>query len=133
LIVLGGTREEALAGAVAAAAAARDVPLVILPFPGGIVRSGSKVGSKYKALKASTNEAYCPTLRGVVPSELPAGVNASYEIVVDGIADWAVSDAMKAALHAACRVPGVRRITAGNYCGKLGKHHLHLRDLIGGD
>jgi formylmethanofuran--tetrahydromethanopterin N-formyltransferase len=133
LIVMGETQAAALTGASAAAGAANAVPGVILPFPGGVVRSGSKVGSKYKGLKASTNEAYCPTLRGVVPSELPDGVNASYEIVIDGLTDGAVKESMRAGLHAACRVPGVRRVSAGNFGGKLGKHHLHIRELVEGE
>ena len=132
LIFLGETRATALHAAEVAVAAARRVPGVIAPFPGGVVRSGSKVGSKYKALRASTNEAYCPTLRGVVKSELPAGANAAYEIVLDGLSLVAVADAMRAALDAACRVPGLKRVTAGNYGGKLGPHHLHLRDLLPG-
>jgi formylmethanofuran--tetrahydromethanopterin N-formyltransferase len=130
LIVMGGTRAEALAGASAAADAAAAVPDVVLPFPGGIVRSGSKVGSRYKTLKASTNEAYCPTLRGVVPSDLPDGVNAAYELVIDGLTEAAVGRAMTVALHAACIVPGVRRVSAGNYGGKLGKYHIHLKELL---
>ena len=36
----------------------------ILPFPGGIVRSGSKIGGKYKGMIASTNDAFAPTLSG---------------------------------------------------------------------
>ena len=71
-----------------------------------------------------------PTLRGLVPSELPDGVNAAYEIVIDGFTLEAVSHAMKVGLHAACGVAGVRRVTAGNYGGKLGKFHIPLRDLI---
>jgi formylmethanofuran--tetrahydromethanopterin N-formyltransferase len=130
LIILGETLAAALAGASAAAAASRAVPDVILPFPGGVVRAGSKVGSKYKALKSSTNEAYCPTLRGVVPSELPDGVNAAYEIVIDGFSFDTVSRSMRAGLHAACRIAGVRCVTAGNYGGKLGKFHIHLKDLL---
>src|SRR5262249_55407945 len=65
-LILGESQATALAAAETAAAAIRQVPGVILPFPGGIVRSGSKVGSRYKKLKASTNDAYCPTLRGLV-------------------------------------------------------------------
>ncbi|HLJ09696.1 MAG TPA: formylmethanofuran--tetrahydromethanopterin N-formyltransferase, partial [Planctomycetaceae bacterium] len=83
-LILGETQAAALAAAEAAVAAIRSVPGVILPFPGGVVRSGSKVGSKYKKLRASTNDAYCPTLRGSVKSALPDGVNAAYEIVIDG-------------------------------------------------
>ena len=91
-------------------------PGVILPFPGGIVRSGSKVGSKYKKLRASTNDAYCPTLRGLVQSALPEGVNAVYEIVIDGLDLAAVENATRVGVQAACR-PGILGISAGNYGG----------------
>jgi formylmethanofuran--tetrahydromethanopterin N-formyltransferase len=129
LILLGDTQVNTLAAAERAVAAMRTVPGVILPFPGGVVRSGSKVGSKYKALRASTNEAYCPTLRGVVKSELPDGVNAVYEVVVDGLTPGDVEAAMWAGMSAAVDGPGLKRITAGNYGGKLGPHHIHLRKL----
>ncbi len=129
LILLGESQPAALAAAEAAATAARTVPGVILPFPGGVVRSGSKVGSKYPTLRASTNEAFCPTLREVVPSELPAGVNAAYEVVIDGLTLDAVAAAMLAGMLATSRVPGLVRITAGNYGGKLGPHHIHLKTL----
>jgi formylmethanofuran--tetrahydromethanopterin N-formyltransferase len=129
-LILGETPATALAAAEAAVEAIRKIPGVILPFPGGIVRSGSKVGSKYKGLKASTNEAYCPTLRGLVNSALPEGVNAVYEIVMDGLDLASVENAMRAGIKAACR-PGIVRITAGNYGGKLGPHHIHLHKLFG--
>ncbi len=103
---------------------------VALPFPGGIVRSGSKVGSRYPKLKASTNDAYCPTLRGLTQTELPDQCHAVYEIVIDGLSFDAVQSAMKRGLHAAAGCPGILRITAGNYGGKLGKHHFHLKDLL---
>jgi formylmethanofuran--tetrahydromethanopterin N-formyltransferase len=131
LIVMGETVSVALAGVSAAANAAAAVPDVILPFPGGVVRSGSKVGSKYPKLKASTNEAYCPTLRGAVLSELPDGVNAAYELVIDGLTAVSVAAAMRAGLHAATRVSGVKRLSAGNYGGKLGKFHFPLREQVG--
>jgi len=108
--------------------AIRELPDVILPFPGGIVRSGSKVGSRYPKLKASTNEAYCPTLRGTVASALPEGVNAVYEIVIDGLSAERVAEAMKVGIAAASR-EGIVRISAGNYGGKLGPFHFHLRRL----
>jgi formylmethanofuran--tetrahydromethanopterin N-formyltransferase len=110
--------------------AIRKIPGVLLPFPGGIVRSGSKVGSKYKKLKASTNDAYCPTLRSVVKSALPEGVNAVYEIVIDGVDQNAVEEATRVGIRAAC-IPGVMRITAGNYGGSLGPVHLYLHKLLG--
>jgi formylmethanofuran--tetrahydromethanopterin N-formyltransferase len=130
-LILGETQERALAAATAAAAALRDLPGVILPFPGGIVRSGSKVGSRYKKLRASTNDAYCPTLRGQVKSALPQGVNAVYEIVIDGLDQAAVEQAMRVGVQAACK-PGILRISAGNYGGRLGPFHLHLHKLLQG-
>ncbi|MBI3863599.1 MAG: formylmethanofuran--tetrahydromethanopterin N-formyltransferase [Planctomycetia bacterium] len=130
LLICGVDQAAALSAAEHAARAIRHLPDVILPFPGGIVRSGSKVGSKYKKLKASTNDAYCPTLRAVVESELPAEAQAVYEIVIDGLSPEAVRAAMRAGLHAACDTPGVVRVTAGNYGGKLGPFHFHLRELI---
>jgi formylmethanofuran--tetrahydromethanopterin N-formyltransferase len=129
LILLGDTQANTLAASEAAVAEMRKVPGVILPFPGGVVRSGSKVGSKYQALRASTNDAYCPTLRGVVRSELPDGVNAVYEIVIDGLTLAGVEAAMWAGMLAASRCLGVRKITAGNYGGKLGPHHIRLDEL----
>jgi len=130
LLICGIDQASALTAAEHAAAAIRKLPDVILPFPGGIVRSGSKVGSRYKKLKASTNDAYCPTLRGLVASELPETANAVYELVIDGLSEARVAEAMKVGLEAACRVKGVVRITAGNYGGKLGPFHFHLRNLL---
>ena len=102
---------------------------VIAPFPAGVARSGSKVGSIYKALKASTADAYCPTLRGRVESKLHEGVNCALEIVIDGIDEQSVATAMKSGLKAIAS-PNVIAISAGNYGGKLGKYHFHLRELI---
>ena len=129
-LIIGASQAEALAAAAAAVAAIRSVPGVILPFPGGVVRSGSKVGSKYKKLRASTNDAYCPTLRGLVKSALPDGANAVYEIVIDGVDLASVENATRVGVRAACR-PGVLGVTAGNYGGKLGPFHLHLHKLLG--
>ncbi len=128
-LILAATQPEGLAAAEAAVAAMRQVPGVILPFPGGVVRSGSKVGSRYKKLRASTNDAYCPTLRGNVKSALPDGVNAVYEIVIDGVDQNAVEQATRVGIRAAC-IPGVLGITAGNYGGTLGPVHLHLHQLL---
>jgi formylmethanofuran--tetrahydromethanopterin N-formyltransferase len=130
LLICGRDPGETLTAATAAAVAMRTVKGVILPFPGGIVRSGSKVGSKYKGLKASTNDAYCPTLRGLTASELPEDCAAVYELVADGLDFGVVQTALRAGLHAAANSPGVIKITAGNYGGKLGKHHFHLKDLL---
>jgi formylmethanofuran--tetrahydromethanopterin N-formyltransferase len=123
----------ALAAAEAAVEAMRGVRGVILPFPGGIVRAGSKVGAKkYKNMIASTNDAYCPTLRGRsgVDSQIPGGANSVLEIVIDGLDRASIEEAMRVGLAAACR-PGVVEITAGNYGGKLGKHHFRLHELAG--
>ncbi|HZZ77501.1 MAG TPA: formylmethanofuran--tetrahydromethanopterin N-formyltransferase [Gemmataceae bacterium] len=128
-LILAATQSQGLAAAESAVAAMRRLPGVIMPFPGGVVRSGSKVGSRYKKLRASTNDAYCPTLRGVVNSALPEGANAVYEIVIDGIDQNAVEEAMRVGIRAAC-APGIVRITAGNYGGTLGPVHLHLHKLL---
>lgn len=130
LLICGRRSDSALLAAEAAADAIRLLRDVALPFPGGIVRSGSKVGSQYPRLKASTNDAYCPTLRAVTKTELPADCQCVYELVIDGLSFESVRAAMKAGLHAAAAIPDVVRITAGNYGGKLGKHHYHLRELI---
>jgi formylmethanofuran--tetrahydromethanopterin N-formyltransferase len=132
LLILAKDQPAALAAAEAAAAAMRGVRGVILPFPGGIVRAGSKVGAKrYKSMIASTNEAYCPTVRGRigVASELPRSVNSVLEIVIDGLDRAAIEQAMRVGLDAACR-PGVVQISAGNYGGKLGKHVFKLYDVL---
>ncbi len=129
LIILGTDGRSALGAAENAVAAIRHLPDVILPFPGGIVRSGSKVGSKYKALRASTNTAFCPTLRGAVESLLPPEAQCAYEIVIDGLTLEAVERATAHAVRAACR-PGIVRISAGNYGGKLGPYHIRLRDVL---
>ena len=105
---------------------------VVMPFPGGVCRSGSKAGSlKYK-LKASTNHPFCPKLRGVTDdSQIPDGVGCVYEIVINGLNLDAVKKAMAEGIKAAAGVPGVLRISAGNYGGKLGPYHAYLKDLLG--
>jgi len=130
LLLLATDQSAALDAAQRAARAMRQVRDCILPFPGGIVRAGSKVGSQYNGLKASTNHLYCPTLRGQVATELPREIGAVYELVIDGLSQEAVQTAMRVGLHAACVVPGLLRVTAGNYGGKLGPFHFALRDLL---
>jgi formylmethanofuran--tetrahydromethanopterin N-formyltransferase len=132
LLIMGKSAAATLQAAEAAVKAIRAVPDVIMPFPGGIARSGSKVGSKYK-LRASTNDAYCPTLRGAVTSALDADVASILEIVIDGLSPQAVAAAMRAGLAALLRrgaARGVVRVSAGNYGGKLGPHHFHLKELL---
>jgi formylmethanofuran--tetrahydromethanopterin N-formyltransferase len=128
-IILAESQPSALAAAEAAVDAIRVVPDVILPFPGGIVRSGSKIGSIYKGQGVSTNTAYCPTIRRQVDSALPEGVNSVMEIVIDGLDEGAVREATRVGIQAACR-PGVLRISAGNYGGKLGQYHFHLHKIL---
>jgi formylmethanofuran--tetrahydromethanopterin N-formyltransferase len=132
LLLLGRDFATTLAVAEAAADAARRVRDVILPFPGGIARSGSKIGSRYKGVVASTNEAFCPTLKARPGSLLPTTVGAVLELVIDGLSAAAVAAAMRAALHAATAggSGGLLRVTAGNYGGQLGRHHFALRDLV---
>jgi formylmethanofuran--tetrahydromethanopterin N-formyltransferase len=132
LLIMGRSSQATLAAAEAAVKAIDGVPDVITPFPGGIVRSGSKVGSKYKA-PASTNEAYCPTLQGAVKSALDPEIASVLEIVIDGLTPGAVAAAMRAGLAAIVKLGpkrGATRVGAGNYGGKLGPHHFHLKDLL---
>jgi formylmethanofuran--tetrahydromethanopterin N-formyltransferase len=132
-LILARDQRAALSAAERAVKAMQNVRNVIMPFPGGVVRSGSKVGSKYKTLMASTNDAYCPTLVGVTQSSLPAGVGCVLEIVIDGLDAQSISTAMREGIHAACARGGSRGvigITAGNYGGKLGPHHFHLREIV---
>ena len=127
-LILGESPEATLEAAERAVEAMKKVREVVLPFPGGIVRSGSKTTSKYKFLRASTNTAYCPTIRGQTESALSEGVNSVLEIVIDGLDERAVREATRVGIEAACR-PGIVRISAGNYGGNLGQYHIHLREL----
>jgi len=130
LLILGKDQKATLKAASAATKAMRELTDIILPFPNGVVRSGSKVGSKYKKLIASTNDAYCPTLRGVVDnSELDEGINSVLEIVIDGLTLEAVEQAMRIGVTAAAK-PGIKKISAGNYGGGLGQYHIHLHQLL---
>ena len=133
IIVMGASAETTLAATERAVEAIAAVPDVILPFPGGIARSGSKVGSKYKGVVASTNDAYCPTLKGSGRSALDSDIASVLEIVIDGLSSTAVSEAMRAGVRAILMLGperGALRIGAGNYGGKLGPHHYHLKDLL---
>lgn len=130
IIIQAATQAAGLAAGRRAAAAMAPLPGVITPFPGGVCRSGSKVGAnKYKSLHASTAEAYCPTLRDQVKSELVAGTNAAYEIVIDGVDEPAIAAAMRAATEAAAG-DGVLAISASNYGGQLGKYAFRMHDLF---
>jgi formylmethanofuran--tetrahydromethanopterin N-formyltransferase len=132
-LILARSADAALAAAEAAADVMASRTGVILPFPGGVVRSGSKVGSRrIKSMIASTNDAFCPTLRAVTTSALPEGVNSVLEIVINGTDAEVIAGAMRAGIDAACR-EGVFSITAGNYGGKLGPHHFHLRKIMGAE
>ncbi len=133
VLVLARSRAQALQACESAIAAIMPLRGVIAPFPGGIVRSGSKVGSKYAKLPASTNDRYCPTLRGVTDSALGAEVSAVMEIVLDALSDAEMRMAMHAAMVAICELGaegGVLRLSAGNYGGKLGKFHYPLREIL---
>ncbi|MGH7629141.1 MAG: formylmethanofuran--tetrahydromethanopterin N-formyltransferase [Gemmatimonadales bacterium] len=129
-LILAGSAEAALAASEAAVEVIDPLPGIIMPFPGGVVRSGSKVGSRRsKTMIASTNDAFCPTLRAVTTSALPEGVNSVLEIVINGVDAPAIARAMRLGIDAACR-EGVVAISAGNYGGKLGPHHFHLQRIM---
>jgi formylmethanofuran--tetrahydromethanopterin N-formyltransferase len=135
LLLLARDTDAALAVATAAVAAMQRLPNVVMPFPGGVVRSGSKVGSKYTSLSASTNDAFCPGLFGLVQhSELSAETRCVLEIVIDGLSEADVAAAMRAGIEAGIAIGaagGLLRISAGNYGGKLGPFHFHLHKLLG--
>ena len=128
-ILQGTNLDETLAAARRAVTAIAALPGVITPFPGGVVRSGSKVGSRYEGLRASTNDAFCPGLAGRVATELVPGAACGLEIVIDGIDEPTVAAAMAAGIRAAA-APGIVGISAGNYGGKLGKFHFHLHQVL---
>ena len=132
-LILAESQPQALAACEAAIDAMRRMPNVIMPFPGGVVRSGSKVGSKYKALNASTNDAFCPTLKGQTKTELSPEIESVMEIVIDGLTAEDINQAMRVGIEAACSLGpqnGIRRISAGNYGGKLGPFLFHLQEIM---
>jgi formylmethanofuran--tetrahydromethanopterin N-formyltransferase len=132
--ILGDTLENTLKASMDAAKAINDLEGVITSFPGGVCRSGSKTGSlKYaKFMHASTNHKYCPTLKDeIADSELPNDVNCVLEIVLNGISLEKVKEATAAGIKAAVKVPGIKKITAGNYGGTLGKHNIVLKEVLG--
>ena len=136
LLLLARDTDTALAAAEAAVAAMKRLPNVIMPFPGGVVRSGSKVGSKYPALGASTNDAFCPSLVGLAKkTELTSETRCVMEIVIDGLTEADVGAAMRVGMEAGIALGaagGLLRISAGNYGGKLGPFHFHLHKLMAG-
>ena len=129
LIIVGEDREVTLRAAEAAVAAMRASGEVILPFPGGLVRSGSKVGSRYKKLVASTYHRFCPTLKNEEDTLIPPGGNCVYELVVCSYSDRAIRRAMAAGIRAAA-IPGIVTITAGNYGGDLGQIKFPLYEIL---
>jgi formylmethanofuran--tetrahydromethanopterin N-formyltransferase len=132
-LVLAKTIHGALHACDSAVFAIKKLLGCITPFPGGVARSGSKVGSKYKMLGASTNDAFCPTLREQTKSYVLDQTSAALELVIDGLTPEIVGQAMRIGIQAACEVGpscGVLKITGGNYGGKLGKYHYHLRQLM---
>lgn len=132
-LILATSQTAALNAAEVAIEAMKQVPNVIMPFPGGVVRSGSKVGSKYPKMFASTNDAFCPTLKGLVKTELSDEIESVMEIVIDGLNFEDIALSMKVGIKAICSLgvsSGVKRISAGNYGGKLGPHHFKLHEIL---
>ena len=129
-LILAQNQSAGLMAAEAAVDAIGKVKGTITPFPGGVVASGSKVGSKYKFLKASTNTAFCTSLREDGVCTLAEDISSVFEIVINGVNKEAIGAAMKAGINAACRVPGVLKISAANYEGKLGTHQFPLHVVL---
>ncbi len=132
ILIIGDSNKQVLKSAEAAVKEMRKVNNIVLPFPGGIVRSGSKVGSKYKNLIASTNDAYCPTLKGITKTKLSKSNESVLEIVIDGTNEKDIEKAMKKGINIICKKynKGIKTISAGNYGGKLGPYHFHLRKIM---
>ncbi|MFQ5800379.1 MAG: formylmethanofuran--tetrahydromethanopterin N-formyltransferase [Candidatus Hydrothermarchaeales archaeon] len=130
-LIMGSSQDAALAAAEKAANAIQQITGVISSFPGGVCASGSKVGSKkYKFMKATTNELYCPSLRSrVAETKVPSDVEAIAEIVINGISEEAVSLAMKKGIEVATKIEEIKSISAANYGGTLGKVHIKLHSL----
>lgn len=132
-LILAKTTRHALTACEKAVGEIQKVPGVITSFPGGIVGSGSKVGSKYNFLPASTNEAFCPTLKGQVKSELSDEIGSVLEVVIDGLDEESINKAMRVGIETVCSYglkKGICRVSAGNYGGGLGPHHFHLRKIM---
>lgn len=131
-LILGNDTDNVLKAAEAAVLEMNKLKNIILPFPGGVVRSGSKVGSKYKSLIASTNSEYCPPLKGIIKSKINKGVNCVLEIVIDGLKFDDISNAMKIGIKTIIKrkFPGIKEISAGNYGGKLGPHLFYLKEIL---
>lgn len=133
-LILATSQPAALYAAETAIVAMKQVRNVIMPFPGGVVRSGSKVGSKYPKMFASSNDAFCPTLKGVTNTELSPEIESVMEIVIDGLTFEDIANSMRVGIQAICdlgEASGVKRISAGNYGGKLGPHHFKLHEIMG--
>lgn len=128
-LILGKDLEATLEATERAVEGMKGVKGVVMPFPGGIVRSGSKISSKYKFMHASTNTAFCPTIKRQVESQLSEKVNCVLEIVIDGLDEEVVREVMKLGIKAAC-IPGIERISAGNYGGTLGQYQIYLHELF---
>lgn len=133
-LVLAKSLNQALQACEAAVDAISSLPNLILPFPGGGVRSGSKVGSRYPQLGASTHEQYCPSLKGLVETRLRDDTAAAMEVVIDGLTAQDIIDAMRTGINAVCELglpQGITTISAGHYDGKLGPYHFHLWEIMG--
>lgn len=130
--ILADNQMAALTAAEAAVDSIMEVEGTITPFPGGIVASGSKPGAdKYEFMQATTNQRYCPTLKDEVEgSIIPEDVNAVYELVINGTSEDAIAEATRVGIESAVTIPGVKKITAGNYGGDLGEYEFHLHDLF---
>ena len=132
-LLLSRNRKSCLAACEIAVKVMRKIENIITPFPGGVVRSGSKVGSKYKALIASTNDAFCPSLKGITNSKLDKSVNSVMEIVINGLTKEDIEKAIRESLIAISKSPykkDIVSVSAGNYGGKLGQYHFHLRKIL---
>jgi formylmethanofuran--tetrahydromethanopterin N-formyltransferase len=130
-LVMGDTEESTLKASEASIEAIKKIPGVVTPFPGGLCRSGSKVGSTYSFLRASTNTPFCPSIKNTFPdSKVPSEVNSIIEVVINGFDEASVMKAMGVGVDAATKIDGVKWITAVNFEGKLGKFKMGLKESL---
>lgn len=131
LLIMAQDNSSALEAAEKTVEAMRELQAVILSFPGGICRSGSKTGSMKYKLPASTNHPFCPALREVVPeTKIPEGVKSVYEIVYNALDKDLLLQATARGIKAATAVPGVVKISAVNFGGKLGPVQISLKEAV---
>lgn len=129
-LIMGESQAATLLAAEAAMDAMKEVEY--LRAPTRPAASGSKVGGKtYVGVRATTNERYDPSItHRIADTRVPEEVHCIYELVIDGLTLDSVRKAMNLGINAATTIPGVKKITAVNFGGALGKINIGLYDVL---